>query len=110
MHRFREVGGVVAATVVVFAALAPAANAGSAEVEYSGCTSSNPALAAAPPDYTTQVTLTPQGSGFQVGKAITISWHYSTSTAPGPVGIPLAKVATAKARIVVSGAASSTIS
>lgn len=105
--RVTALGGAVAVVVVV---LAPTAGAGTANVGYGSCTSSNPSLSAPPPDYTSQVTLTPQGSTFQVGRAISITWHYSVSTAPGPLGIPVANVATAKAKIVISGAASSTIS
>lgn len=105
--RVTALGGAVAVVVV---ALAPTAGAGTASVGYGSCTSSNPSLSAPPPDYTSQVTLTPQGSSFQVGRAIKITWHYSISTAPGPLGIPVANVATAKAKIVISGAASSTIS
>ena len=106
-QRVTVLGGAV---TVAVAALAPTAGAGTVSVGYGSCTSSNTALSAPPPNYTSQVTLTPQGSSFQVGKAITITWHYSVSTAPGPVGIPVANVATAKAKIAISGAASSTIS
>ncbi|MBS2546346.1 hypothetical protein KGQ19_05650 [Catenulispora sp. NL8] len=102
-------GGAVTAAAVSLAVFAPTASAGTVSVGYGSCTSSNTALTPPPPDYTSQVTLTPQGSSFQVGKAITITWHYSTSTAPPP-GIPLANVASAKAKIVIGGAASSTIS
>lgn len=105
--RISALGGAVAVVVV---ALAPSAGADTTSVGYGSCTSSNPSLSAPPPDYTAEVTLTPQGSSFQVGKAIRITWHYSLSTAPGPVGIPVANVATAKAKIVITGAASSTIS
>src|SRR5690349_1181076 len=89
--RATVLGGAVTASAVALAAFAPAAGADQVDVKSGGCTSNNPALAAAPPDYTTQVTLTPQGSGFQAGKPIKITWHYSISTAPGPTGIPLAK-------------------
>ncbi|NUP48297.1 MAG: LPXTG cell wall anchor domain-containing protein [Catenulispora sp.] len=102
--------GAVTASAVAAAAFAPTAGADSTQVKYGSCTSSNPALAAAPPDYTTQVTLSPQGSGFKAGQAIKITWHYSISTAPGPVGIPAANVASAKAQILVGGAATTTIS
>ncbi|GAA1975865.1 LPXTG cell wall anchor domain-containing protein [Catenulispora subtropica] len=107
--RATVLGGAVTAAAVAIAAFAPSASAAQVDVKYGGCTSSNPGLAAAPPDYTTKVTLTPQGSDFKTGQAIRITWHYSTSTAPGPVGIPVANVATAKAKILVAGAASSTI-
>jgi LPXTG-motif cell wall-anchored protein len=96
-------------TAVALAASAPSASAAPADVKYGGCTSSNPALAPAPPDYTTKVTLTPQGTDFKAGQAVKITWHYSTSTAPGPVGIPVANVATAKAKIVITGAVASTV-
>lgn len=108
--RAGAVGGAVTVAAAALAVFAPTASAGTVSVGYGSCTSSNPALSAPPPNYTSQVTLTPQGSSFQVGKAITITWHYSISTAPGPVGIPVANVATAKAKVVISGAASSTIS
>ena len=107
-----RIGAVAGAVTVAAAALtvfAPTAGADTVSVGYGSCTSSNTNLSPAPPNYTSQVTLTPQGSSFEVGKAITIKWHYSLSTAPSP-GIPLANVATAKAKIVISGAASSTIS
>lgn len=107
--RVAAVGGAAALAAAALTVFAPAAGAGTASVGYGSCTSSNPALAAPPPNYTSQVTLTPQGSSFQAGKAIKITWHYSISTAPGPVGIPVAKVATAKAKIVIAGAASSTV-
>jgi hypothetical protein len=108
--RVAAVGGAVAVAAAALAVFAPSASAGTTSVGYGSCTSSNPALSAPPPNYTSQVTLTPQGSSFQVGKAITLTWHYSISTAPGPVGIPVANVATAKAKIVIGGAASTTIS
>ena len=108
--RVTAIGGAVTVAAAALAVFAPTASAGTTSVGYGSCTSSNPSLSAPPPDYTSQVTLTPQGSSFQVGKAISITWHYSISTAPGPLGIPVANVATAKAKIVVSGAASSTIS
>jgi LPXTG-motif cell wall-anchored protein len=108
--RAAAVAGAVTVTAAALAVFAPAANAGTANVGYGSCVSSKPDLATAPPDYSTQVTLTPQGSSFQAGKPITITWHYSISTAPGPVGIPAANVATAKAKIVIGGAAGSTIS
>ena len=107
--RVTAVGGALAVAAVTVAVFAPSASAGTTSVGYGSCTSSNPALSPPPPNYTSQVTLTPEGSSFQVGKAITIKWHYSLSTAPAP-GIPLANVATAKAKIVISGAAGSTIS
>jgi LPXTG-motif cell wall-anchored protein len=107
--RATALGGAVTAAAVSLAVFAPTASAGTVSVGYGSCTSSNTQLTPPPPDYTSQVTLTPQGSSFQVGKAITITWHYSTSTAPAP-GIPLANVATAKAKIVIGGAGSSTIS
>jgi len=108
--RAAAIGGAVTVTAAALAVFAPTAGAGTSTVGYGSCASNNPALAVPPPNYTSQVTLTPQGSGFQVGKPITITWHYSISTAPGPAGIPAANVATAKAKIVISGAASSTIS
>lgn len=108
--RAAAIGGAVAVTAAALAVFAPTAGAGTSTVGYGSCASNNPTLAVPPPDYTSQVTLTPQGSGFQVGKPITITWHYSISTAPGPAGIPAANVATAKAKIVIGGAASSTIS
>ncbi|NUR32094.1 MAG: LPXTG cell wall anchor domain-containing protein [Catenulispora sp.] len=105
----RRAAGLAGAAAVTLAAFAPSASAAQVDVKYGGCTSNNPGVAAPPPDYTTKVTLTPQGSDFKTGQAIKITWHYSTSTAPGPVGIPLANVATAKAAILVGGAATSTI-
>jgi hypothetical protein len=54
------------------------------------------------------VTLTPSAASVAVGSPVTITWHYSLSTAPSP-GIPIANAATAKAQIVVGGAAGSTI-
>lgn len=108
--RVTAIGGAVTVAAAALAVFAPTASAGTTSVGYGSCTSSNPQLSPPPPNYTSQVTLTPQGSSFQVGKAITIKWHYSVSTAPGPVGIPVANVATAKAKIVIGGAASSTIS
>lgn len=108
--RVAAVAGAVTVTAAALGVFAPAAGAGTANVGYGNCVSSKPDIAKAPPDYRTQVTLTPQGSSFQAGRPITITWHYSISTAPGPVGIPAANVATAKAKIVVSGAAGSTIS
>ena len=107
--RVTAVAGAVTVTAAALAVFAPNASAGTTSVGYGSCTSSKPTLSAPPPDYTSQVTLTPQGSSFQAGKPITITWHYSISTAPGPVGIPVADVATAKAKIVIGGAASSTI-
>ncbi|MFD0639412.1 hypothetical protein ACFQ9X_55365 [Catenulispora yoronensis] len=98
-----------AGIAVTIAASAPAASADPVDVGYGGCTSSNSALATPPPDYTTRVTLTPQGSGFQAGKPITITWHYSESTAPPPQGIPAKNVATAKGTILIGGAATSTV-
>jgi hypothetical protein len=109
-RRLAAVGGAVTAVAAALVLFAPTAGADTVSVGYGSCTSTNAALSAPPPDYTSQVTLTPQGSSFQVGKPITVTWHYSVSTAPGPVGIPVANVATAKAKIVISGAASSTIS
>ena len=108
-RRVAGIGGAVTVAAAALAVFAPAADAGTTSVSYTACTSSNPQLSAPPPNYTSQVTLTPQGSSFQVGKAISITWHYSISTAPGPVGIPVANVATAKAKILISGAASSTV-
>ncbi|NUR60450.1 MAG: hypothetical protein HOV87_17585 [Catenulispora sp.] len=89
-------------------ALAPAASAGTTTVNFTACTSNNPALAAPPPDYSSQVTLTTSSSTVSVGSPVTITWHYSLSTAPSP-GIPIANAATAKAKIVVGGAGSGTI-
>lgn len=108
--RAAAIGGAITVTAAALAVFAPTASAGTSTVGYGSCASNNPTLAAPPPNYTSQVTLTPKGSGFQVGKPITITWHYSISTAPGPVGIPAANVATAKAKIVIGGAASSSIS
>jgi LPXTG-motif cell wall-anchored protein len=108
--RVTAIGGAVTVAAAALAVFAPAAGADTVSVGYGSCTSNQPAVAAPPPNYTTQVTMTPQGSSFQVGKAVTIKWHYSVSTAPGPVGIPVPDVATAKAKIVITGAASSTIS
>ena len=109
--RVGALGGAVALTAAALAVFAPTASAGSgtATVAYGGCTSNNPSLAVPPPDYSTQVTLSTPDTAFQAGKPITITWHYSISTAPGPAGIPAANVATAKAKIVITGAASSTI-
>jgi hypothetical protein len=107
--RLGAVAGAATATAVALAAFAPTASADPVSVGYGSCQSNKPSLAPAPPDYTTTVTLKPQGSSFQAGKPITITWHYSTSTAPGPVGIPAANVATAQAKIVIGGAASSSV-
>ena len=108
-RRVTALGGAVAAAVVTLAAFAPTASADPVEVKYGGCVSTDPAVAAAPADYTTTVTLTPQGTSFQVGKAITITWHYSISTAPGPTGIPIPNAASAKAKILIGGAATTTV-
>ncbi|MEY9863712.1 hypothetical protein ABH935_009365 [Catenulispora sp. GAS73] len=108
-ERVAAVGGAVTVAVAALAVFAPSASADTVDVGYGSCTSSNSALSAPPPNYTSQVTLKTQSSSFQVGKPITITWHYSISTAPGPLGIPIANVATAKAEIVVGGAASSSI-
>jgi hypothetical protein len=105
--RVTALGSALTAATLTLATFAPTASADPVNVGYGSCKSNNPTLAPAPPDYTSKVTLTPQGSSFQAGKPITITWHYSTSTAPGPVGIPVANVATAKAQIVIGGAASS---
>ena len=107
--RIGALGGAVAVAAAAVAVFAPTAAADTASVGYGSCTSSNPALSAPPPNYTSQVTLSSKNSSFQVGKSIALTWHYSISTAPGPLGIPIANVATAKAKIVVGGAASSTI-
>lgn len=107
--RATAVAGAVTATAVALAASAPTASADSTDVKYGGCTSSNTAVAAPPPDYTTTVTLTPQGGGYQAGKPIKITWRYSESTAPPPVGIPAANVATAKGTILIGGAATGTV-
>ncbi|GAA2020101.1 hypothetical protein GCM10009839_15900 [Catenulispora yoronensis] len=101
--------GTLAAAVATVTALAPAASAGTTTVNYTGCTSNNPALAAPPPDYSSQVTLTTSASTVSVGSPVTITWHYSISTAPAPTGIPIADAATAKAKIVVGGAGSGTV-
>lgn len=108
-RRAAALGGVVTAAAVTLSAFAPAASADPVDVKYGGCVSTDPAVAAAPADYTTTVTLTPQGTGFQVGKAITITWHYSISTAPPPTGIPIPHAATAKAKILIGGAATTTV-
>jgi len=107
--RVAAVGGAVTVAAAALAVFAPTASADTVSVGYGSCTSSNSALSAPPPNYTSQVTLKTQSSSFQVGKSITLTWHYSISTAPGPAGIPIADVATAKAKILVGGAASSTI-
>ncbi|NUR60451.1 MAG: LPXTG cell wall anchor domain-containing protein [Catenulispora sp.] len=107
--RATVLAGAFTAATVALAASAPTASADSTDVKYGGCSSSDTAVAAAPPDYTTTVTLTPQGSGYQAGKPIKITWHYSESTAPPPVGIPAAKVATAKGAILIGGAATDTV-
>ncbi|WP_194915597.1 hypothetical protein [Catenulispora rubra] len=107
--RVAAVGGAVTVVAAALTVFAPSASADTVSVGYGSCTSSNSALSAPPPNYTSQVTLKTQSSSFQVGKPITLTWHYSISTAPGPAGIPIANVATAKAKIVVGGAASSTI-
>ncbi|MBS2532252.1 hypothetical protein KGQ20_05655 [Catenulispora sp. NF23] len=101
--------GTLAVALATVTALAPAASAGTTTVDFGSCTSSNPALAAPPPDYSSQVTLTPSAASVAVGSPVTITWHYSLSTAPSP-GIPIADAATAKAAIVVGGAASTTLS
>ena len=108
-ERVAAVGGAVTVAAAALAVFAPSAGADAVSVGYGSCTSSNAALSAPPPNYTSQVTLGTQSSSFQVGKPITITWHYSISTAPGPLGIPIANVATAKAAILVGGAASSSI-
>ena len=112
-HRTRPgraiaLAGTLAVALATATALAPIAEAGTTTVNFGSCTSSNPALAAPPPNYSSQVTLTPSASSVAVGSPVTITWHYSLSTAPSP-GIPIANAATAKAQILVGGAASSTL-
>ena|GEM_PF-2308517 len=106
--RAAALAGTLAVALATATALAPVAAAGTTTVTFGSCTSNNPALAAPPPDYSSQVTLTPSASTVAVGSPVTITWHYSLSTAPAP-GIPIANAATAKAQIVVGGAAGSTI-
>ena len=98
------------ATAVALAASAPSASAAPADDDRQG--SARAAIRRwrqPPPDYTRRSRWPPQGADFKAGQAIKITWHYSTSTAPGPVGIPVANVATAKAKIVITGAAASTV-
>jgi len=106
--RAAALAGTLAVALATATALAPVAAAGTTTVTFGSCTSNNPALAAPPPDYSSQVTLTPSAGTVAVGSPVTITWHYSLSTAPAP-GIPIANAATAKAQIVVGGAASTTI-
>jgi hypothetical protein len=108
-RRATVLSGTLAAALATATALAPVASAGTTPVNYTGCTSNNPVLAAPPADYGSQVTLTTSASTVSVGSPVTITWHYSLSTAPAPTGIPIANAATAKAKIVVGGAGGSTI-
>jgi LPXTG-motif cell wall-anchored protein len=77
-------------------------------VNYQNC-ATTVAIAAAPANYTSTVTLTPSATTVAAGQSVTLTWHYSISTAPPGTGIPIPNAAVAKAKILVGGAASSTI-
>jgi len=107
---FRAGASLAAATAGVLAlavAVPPAALAAAVSVGYGSCTSNNPALAPAPPDYTAQVTLTPSATTVSAGTRVTITWHQGESTTPQ--AIPVADAASEKAKILVGGAVTQTL-